>query len=53
MSLDICTSARDLLRPWIGYEIGLREKTATTLVEGHLFVEIWPVAFRPIGEKDG
>jgi hypothetical protein len=49
-ALDIHTSADDTLRPWIGREIEIRGMIVTTMVEGHLFVEIWPAAFRPAPE---
>lgn len=47
-TIDIYMGSTDVLQPYIGKEIELRGKIVTLIVEGHAFLEIWPVAFRPL-----
>jgi hypothetical protein len=47
---DIYMGSSDLFQPIIGWEIELRGCIEEISVEGHFFVEIWPVEYRMAGE---
>jgi hypothetical protein len=47
-TIDIYIGSSDALQPYIGKEIELRGKIVTLVVEGHAFLEIWPISFRPL-----
>lgn len=51
-TIDIYLGSTEVLQPFIGKRIELRGKIVTLTVEGHAFLEIWPVSFRPLSEDD-